>query len=122
MQQQLLWETADNEISVQKCDVYLATALKKVNNRSIFYIPCCCCCYTYVWWDLFGSNAYVYLYVINDSPKFILSSRKLVALLSCLIIYNKRNVNPLLYTISFVTIIINRTVIYTSYIMHLCYC
>ena len=47
MQQQLLWETADNEISVQKCDVYLATALKKVNNRSIFYIPCCCC-YTYV--------------------------------------------------------------------------
>ena len=39
--QQILWETADNEISVQKCDVYLATALKKVNNRSILYIPCC---------------------------------------------------------------------------------
>ena len=39
--QQILWETADNEISVQKCDVYLATALKKVNNRSILYIPFC---------------------------------------------------------------------------------
>ena len=25
--QQILWETADNEILVQKCDVYLATAL-----------------------------------------------------------------------------------------------
>ena len=45
--QQILWETADNEISVQKCDVYLATALKKVNNRSILNIPFC----IGAWWD-----------------------------------------------------------------------
>ena len=45
--QQILWETADNEISVQKCDVYLATALKKVNNRSILNIPFC----FGAWWD-----------------------------------------------------------------------
>jgi hypothetical protein len=118
--QQILWETADNEISVQKCDVYLATALKKVNNRSILYIPCCKVMVGFLQEKKIGSlvlyfNKHRDHYFYN----FYCSLTKIVVFR--LIIDNRipKPCNKRLTVYIVTTVILNKALIYTLY-FHVC--